>query len=275
MDRAQESRIDRATPGCYHSASFRMLQDQVAIVTGAGQGIGRAIAVELARAGAHVVASGRRLEPLEAVAGEARALGRRSLSLSCDVRDAAQVDRVVAETVREFGRVDLLVNNAGYRIRAPLDQLPRSEWDAMMGTNLTGVFLCCQAVGRVMIQQRAGKIVNITSVAGRTGSRGMAAYAAAKAGVTALTQSLGAEWAKYGITVNAVAPGPTETEGVLEVWKTPAMIAQAAREVPLQRLGRPEEVAWAVIFLASNRADFITGETLYVSGGPRVSNRED
>src|SRR6267142_2234388 len=183
MDRARESRIDRASAGCYHAASFRMLRDQVAIVTGAGQGIGRAIAVELARAGAHVVVSGRRLEPLEAAAGEARALGRRAHARSCDVRDATEVDRVVAETVREFGRVDLLVNNAGYRIRAPLDQLPRSEWDAMLGTNLTGVFLCCQAVGRVMIQQRAGKIVNITSVAGRSGSRGMAAYAARKYGI--------------------------------------------------------------------------------------------
>jgi NAD(P)-dependent dehydrogenase (short-subunit alcohol dehydrogenase family) len=195
--------------------------------------------------------------------------------VECDVADARQVDEVVAQTVTTFGRIDLLVNNAGYRIRSPLADLPRSEWDAMIGTNLTGVFLFCQAVGRVMITQRSGTIVNVTSVAGRTGTRGMAAYAAAKAGVTVLTQSLGAEWAKYGIRVNAVAPGPVETEGVLQVWKTPAMIAQAAREVPLGRLGRPQEIAWAVVFVASDHASFMTGETLYVSGGPRVGNRED
>jgi NAD(P)-dependent dehydrogenase (short-subunit alcohol dehydrogenase family) len=181
----------------------------------------------------------------------------------------------VATTVDAFGRLDLLVNNAGYRIRSPLEDLPHTEWDAMVRTNLTGVFLFSQAVGRVMIQQKAGTIVNVSSVAGRSGSRGMAAYAAAKAGVTALTQSLGAEWAKYGIRVNAVAPGPVETEGVLEVWKTPAMIANAAREIPLQRLGRPEEIAHAVIFAASDEAGFMTGETVYVSGGPRTANRED
>jgi NAD(P)-dependent dehydrogenase (short-subunit alcohol dehydrogenase family) len=191
------------------------------------------------------------------------------------VGDGGAVEAAVARVTTEFGRIDLLVNNAGYRIRAPLEDLPREEWDAMVATNLTGVFLFSQAAGRVMIRQRRGKIVNVTSVAGRTGSRGMAAYAAAKAGATVLTQSLAAEWAKHGILVNAVAPGPTETEGVLEVWKTPAVIERAAREVPLQRLGRPEEIAWAVIYVASDQANFMTGETVYVSGGPRMANRED
>ena len=251
------------------------LADRVAIVTGASQGIGRATALELAKVGAHVVAVSRRRGVVNDVAAEIRASGGRALALGCDVGDAEQVDAVVARTLAEFGRVDILVNNAGYRIRARVEDLPRAEWDAMVRTNLTGVFLFCQAAGRVMIRQQGGTIVNVTSVAGRTGSRGLAAYAATKAGVMVLTQSLGAEWAKYGIRVNAVAPGPVETEGVLEVWKTPAMIAQAAREVPLQRLGRPEEIAWAVIFAASDQAKFMTGETVYVSGGPRVANRED
>jgi NAD(P)-dependent dehydrogenase (short-subunit alcohol dehydrogenase family) len=251
------------------------LRDRVVLVTGASQGIGRAIAVEMARVGAHVAVCSRRADALETVAAAVRDEGRKALAVACDVGDGQQVETAVKRTVDTFGRIDVLVNNAGYRIRARLEDLPRHEWDAMIATNLTGVFLFSQAVGRVMIQQKGGTIVNVSSVAGRSGSRGMAAYAAAKAGVTALTQSLGAEWAKYGIRVNAVAPGPVETEGVLEVWKTPAMIANASREVPLGRLGRPEEIAWAVIFVASDQANFMTGETMYVSGGPRVANRED
>ena len=251
------------------------LQDRVAIVTGASQGIGRAIAVELAKVGAHVVVCSRRRDALDDVAAAVRAEGRRALVAPCDISDAAAVDAVVAQTLDTFGRVDILVNNAAYRLRYAFEDLPRAEWDAMIGTNLTGVFLFTQAVGRVMIRQRAGKIINVSSTAGRTGARGMAAYAATKAGVTVLTQSLGAEWAKHGVLVNAVAPGPVETEGVLEIWKTPAMIERAAREVPLQRLGRPEEIAWTVIFVASDHANFMTGETVYVSGGPRMSNRED
>ena len=251
------------------------LRDRVAIVTGASQGIGRAIAVELAKVGAHVVVTSRNRAALEETAAAVQAQGRRALAIPCDVADSGQVDNLVAQTLEAFGRIDILVNNAAYRLRHAFEDLPRKEWDAMVGTNLTGVFLLTQAVGRVMIRQRAGKIVNVTSTAGRTGARGMAAYAATKAGVTVLTQSLGAEWAKHGVLVNAVAPGPTETEGVLEIWKTPAMIERAAREVPLQRLGRPEEIAWAVIFVASDQANFMTGETVYVSGGPRMGNRED
>jgi NAD(P)-dependent dehydrogenase (short-subunit alcohol dehydrogenase family) len=195
------------------------LRDRVAIVTGASQGIGRAIALELARVGADVVVCSRRPAALKPVADDVRAAGRRALAVECDVTDARQVDDVVARTLDAFGRIDVLVNNAGYRIRAPLEELPRAEWDAMIATNLTGVFLFSQAAGRIMIRQKSGKIVNVTSVAG--------------------------------------------------------MIAHAAREVPLGRLGRPEEIAWAVVFVASDQANFMTGETLYVSGGPRVGNRED
>jgi NAD(P)-dependent dehydrogenase (short-subunit alcohol dehydrogenase family) len=251
------------------------LRGQVAIVTGASQGIGRAIACEFAGVGAHVVACSRRPAELEAVAALIRERGGRARAVTCDVGEASQVAQLVTETHQAFGRIDILVNNAAYRTRGPLEQLPIPEWDAMVRCNLTGVFLCSQAVGRIMIGQGAGVIINITSVAGRYGSRGMAAYAATKAGVTVFTQSLGAEWAKYGIRVNAIAPGAVETEGALAVWKTPEMVAGVAREIPLRRLGRPEEIARAAVFLASDQSSFTTGETLYVSGGPKTSGRED
>src|SRR5882762_2683573 len=160
------SRRPRGPPSREDRVGFSpdTLRDRVAIVTGASQGIGRAIAVELATVGAHVVACSRRHGALDAVAEEVRGHGRRALAVACDVGEAAQVDATVAQTLGEFGRIDLLVNNAGYRIRARLEDLPREEWDAMLRTNLTGVFLFSQAVGRVMIRQQSGKIVNVTSV---------------------------------------------------------------------------------------------------------------
>jgi len=203
------------------SFSADTLRDRVAIVTGASQGIGRAIAVELARVGADVVACSRRKDALEPVADLVRAEGGRALAVECDVGDARQIDGAVAQTLDEFGRIDILVNNAGYRIRSPLEDLPRSEWDAMIATNLTGVFLFSQAVGRVMIRQRAGKIINVTSVAGRSGSRGMAAYAAAKAAATALTQSLGAEWAKYGSPSTPWRPAPRKPKACSRSGRPP------------------------------------------------------
>jgi NAD(P)-dependent dehydrogenase (short-subunit alcohol dehydrogenase family) len=251
------------------------LQDRVAIVTGASQGIGRAIATEMASVGAQVVVCARRLPELEATAKAVRERGGRALAMSCDVGDAEQVAALVRRTEDAFGRLDILVNNAGYRSRGPFETLPRTEWDTMLRTNLTGMFLCSQAAARAMIPQGRGVIINIGSVAGRSGARGMAAYAATKAAVTALTQSLGAEWAKYGIRVTAIAPGGIATESALAIWKTPEMVERVASEIPLGRLGRPDEIAQAAVFVASDGASFMTGETLYIGGGPQTGGRED
>ena len=243
------------------------LRDRVAIVTGASQGIGRAIAVELARVGAHVVVCSRRKEALEPVAGLVRAEGRRALAVACDVGDARQVDGAVARTLEAFGRIDILVNNAGYRIRSPLEDLPRSEWDAMIATNLTGVFLFAQAAGRVMIRQRAGKIINVTSVAGRSGSRGMAAYAAAKAGLLGLTRALMVELGPNNITVNAILPGYIRTERVKNSPAFPTLDAHSRRAQTVPAEGQPEDVANAVLFYASAKSRFVTGDAMAVTGG--------
>jgi NAD(P)-dependent dehydrogenase (short-subunit alcohol dehydrogenase family) len=251
------------------------LLDKVAIVTGASQGIGHAIAIALSRVGADVVLCSRRRAVLEEVASAVRANGRQALACACDVSDPEQIERLTGEARARFGRIDILVNNAAYRSRGPLETLSSSEWEKMLRVNLSAVVLLSQAVGRHMIARQSGRIINITSVAGRSGSPGMTAYAATKAAVTVFTQSLAAEWAKHKVNVNAIAPGPVETEGAIEVWRTPEMIARVAQEVPLKRLGRPEEIADAAIFLASDHASFITGETLYVSGGPKTGSRED
>ena len=243
------------------------LTDKVAIVTGGGTGIGHSIAREMARAGADVVVASRKLENLEKVAEEIKALGRQSLAVATDVRIPEQVDNLVKQTVDEFGKIDILVNNAGASFLCPVEEMTPNGWDTIININLKGTFLCCRAVGKVMIEQKGGKIINIASVAGIDGSPQMAHYGAAKAGVIGLTKSLAQAWAQYNINVNTIAPGLIETEGVKAQMKiTPEVLAERMKEVRVKKPGQPEDIAFTAVFLAAETSGFITGETFPVRG---------
>lgn len=248
------------------------LTDRVAIVTGSGRGIGKGIALGFAQAGAHVSGCARTVEEIEATADEIRALGRRSLAIRTDVRESEQVDEMVRKTVEEFGRIDILVNNAGGLFVVAVLDMSERAWDAIIRENLKSVFLCSKAVAKVMVEQRKGSIVNLASMAGRTGSPGMAHYGAAKAGIINLTQSLAAEWAPYKIRVNAIAPGPVWTPGAATVWPTPELQAQVVSRILLGRFGQPEDIAAVAIYLASDASDWVTGQTFDVNGGPAIQH---
>jgi len=244
------------------------LKDRVAIVTGGGTGIGHGIALEFAKVGADVVVASRKLENLEKVAAEVRDLGRRSLAIATDVRKPDDVDNMVQKTIEEFGRIDILVNNAGASFNCPLEDMTPGGWDVIVGIDLRGTFLCSRAVGKVMIEQKRGKIINISSMAGVHGSPMMAHYGAAKAGVINFTRSLAVEWAKHNIYVNCIAPGPILTEGYQGI-RTAGGLGELPPGVnALNRWGQPEEIAYAAIFLASEASTFVVGETICVDGGP-------
>jgi len=241
------------------------LKDKIAIVTGGGTGIGKAIAIEFARVGAHVVVASRKQENLDRAAAEIRALGRESLAIATDIRVPEQVDNMVKQTVDHFGRLDILVNNAGAGFPVKIEELSPNGWDVIININLRGTFLCSVAAARVMIPQKSGKIINISSVAGIDGSPRMAHYGAAKAGVINFTKSCALEWAPYNINVNCIAPGMIETEGVRAQQ---ILTAETAGEgsYPLQRPGKPEDVAHLAVFLASEAANHISGETFVIRG---------
>ena len=240
------------------------LRDRVAIVTGASRGIGRAVARRLAADGAAVVAAARS-DGADGVAAEIRAGGGRSVGVRVDVTDPERIEAMVRTALDEYGRIDVLVNNAGIvRDRLALRMAP-ADWDAVVATNLTGAFACARAVLRPMIRQRGGRIVNVGSVVGRMGNAGQANYAASKAGLEGLTRALAREVASRGITVNVVAPGMIGTDmtaGLDESAKA-AMLEQ----IPMGRLGTTDDVAGAVRFLASDEAAYVTGHVLAVNGG--------
>ena len=244
------------------------LTGKVAIITGGGTGIGRGIALEFAKAGVDVVVASRNMANLEKVVEEIKALGRRSLAVATDVRIPEQVDNMVKQTVDEFGKIDILVNNAGASFVCPAEDMTPNGWDAVIGINLKGPFLCSKAVAKVMIKQKSGKIINIASVAGLNASPGMSHYGAAKAGLINLTKTLAVEWAPHNIYVNCIAPGLVRTEGAYSAMGLDDE-GQRAQGIPLGRAGRTEEIAYMVICLASEASSFLTGETIAVQGGPR------
>ncbi len=242
-----------------------MSDKRIAIVTGAGQGIGRAIALDLASAGVDVVAADINLDAARDAASDVEGRGVRSLSVEVDVSDSDSVEKMVKLSTDSFGKVDYLVNNAGITRDGLLMRMDDSAWRSVLDVNLTGTYLCSRMVVRLMMKQRFGRIVNISSVVGAMGNAGQTNYAASKAGVMGLTKSLAREVASRNITVNAVAPGFIQTA------MTDELPEKARRElvalIPSQRLGTPEDVAACVRFLLSDQASYITGQVLHVNGG--------
>lgn len=242
------------------------LEGKKALVTGASRGIGRAIALALAAEGADIAVNyAGNQAAAEAVAAEIEAMGRKALIIQADISSNEAATVMVEQVAKEFGRVDILVNNAGITRDGLLMRMKEADWDAVLTTNLKGVFNCTKAAIKYMMKQKAGHIVNISSVVGVNGNAGQANYAAAKAGVIGFTKATAKELAARGITVNAVAPGFIQTDmtAVLNEKQVEAMQAT----IPLKRLGEPEDIAKAVVFLASDDANYITGQTLNVDGG--------
>jgi NAD(P)-dependent dehydrogenase (short-subunit alcohol dehydrogenase family) len=247
-------------------------QDKVVVVTGAGSGIGRAAAVAFGREGAKVVAADVDTASAQAAAEQIKAAGGQAEPLQVDVSVAADVERMVTTTVERFGQLDVLVNNAGIVFLLPVTQVPEEEWDRLMSVNLKGVYLGCKYAIPQMIRQGKGVIVNTGSIAGLRGFAMFDSYCAAKGGVVQLTKALAVEFAKMGVRVNCVCPGIIDTamldQGVARVGLDKAAFLQmAAKAHPIGRIGRPEEVAAAILFLASDEASFIIGVALPVDGG--------
>ena len=243
------------------------LSNRVAVVIGATSGIGKAIALGLAEAGADVVPTGRRKDHVESAVREVEKRERRSLAITTDVTQTDSINELARTVIDKFGKVDILVNAAGITVRRPTTEVSDREWNAIMDTNLTGMLRACRAFGPHMIERRYGRVINIGSLTSLVALQEVAAYGASKAGVAALTKSLAVEWAPYGVCVNAILPGVFRTalnEGLLDGTDRGRELLM---RTPMRRFGQPEELVGAAIFLASDAAGFVTGHLLAVDGG--------
>jgi 2-deoxy-D-gluconate 3-dehydrogenase len=237
-----------------------------ALVTGAATGIGRAAALALAEAGAEVAVTGHSHDPA-ATRQKIEALGRRGLSFQGDLSQSDFRNQVVDEILRQWGRIDILVNNAGTTTRAPAVDYSEAEWDQVIELNLTALFRMCQRVGRVMIEQKRGKIINIASLLSFSGGITVPAYAASKGGVGQVTKALANEWAKLGVNVNAIAPGYILTDLTRPLYDDPVRSRQINERIPAGRWGNPDDLKGAFVFLASRASDYVNGHILVVDGG--------
>jgi 3-oxoacyl-[acyl-carrier protein] reductase len=241
------------------------LANQIAVVTGAGRGIGRAIALKFASEGADVACVSRTAENSEKVASEVRALGRKAWALAVDVADANAVEAAAEKILAEAGRVDILVNNAGVTRDGLLMRMSEADWDTVLNTNLKGAFLFTRAFTRAFLKQRSGRIINVASVIGLIGNAGQCNYAASKAALIGFTKSVAREFASRGVTANAIAPGFIETD--MTAVLNEQLKATLLKSIPLSSFGQPEDIAGATLFLASSAARYITGQVLTVDGG--------
>ena len=243
------------------------LEGKTAVVTGGTTGIGRALSLGLADAGADVIATARRQAQVDATADEIEARGRKTLRIPCDVCDRTSLEAVATATLAEFGKVDILVTCAGIIRRAPTLTFPEEEWNNILDTNLTGTLRACQIFGKLMLERGYGRIVNIASLNSFVALTEVAAYAASKAAVASLTRSLAVEWSKQGVTVNAIAPGVFVTELNQKLLNSTPRGQELLMRTPMGRFGKTEELIGAAVFLASDGASFVTGQTLPVDGG--------
>ncbi len=249
------------------SENFFDLTGRVAIVTGSARGLGSYCAKALARAGADIVLTSRKPESLEPVAEEIRALGRRVLPLALDVREQASIEAMAETAFAEFGQIDILVNNAGCNIRKPAEEVTWDDWNRVLDTNLRGPFFCARACAKKMIPRRYGRIINIGSVTSVFGYAGISPYCASKGGVKQLTMSLADDWGIHGITVNCLAPGWFRTELNKELYDQEEWVEYLTDRIPLKRPGKPHDLDGAVVFMASEASEYMTGQCVLVDGG--------
>jgi len=241
------------------------LQGQIAIVTGASQGLGRSVAVALGQNGAHVVCLARNAEKLAETVAEIEASGGTGEALPCDVTDRAAAAAAIEGTAKKHGRLDILVNNAGITRDKLMRGMSDEEWDTVIATNLTSCFVCCRAAATLMRKKKYGRIINMASISGLIGNPGQANYSASKAGMIGMTRTMSKELVSRGVTVNAVAPGFIASEMTAELGEV--VMEEVKKRIPAKRVGQPEDVAAAVLFLACKDASYISGQTIVVDGG--------